>query len=204
MTMFESYQRVFVTHALEIVNSYNANAADTAARALEAAQPLIVEFLRGSESSNYRPSDHEADQLIFKFNELVPCPSTLMLRSRGGAPQRNIATVVRKLLSVVTATCNFCDVVLQYQRYHNTPLEDALKKSSFRYCNAALLEDAAIDTAPNSSSPDNLDNKAVGIIRHLGEDCLRYHYGYDQPNAVSDPVLMQFVDSVLKQLYPPL
>ncbi|MFM7008165.1 MAG: hypothetical protein ACKO0Z_02330 [Betaproteobacteria bacterium] len=203
MPMFESYQRVFVTHALEIVNSYNNNAADTATRALASAQPYIVAFLKGSED-NYRPSDREADQLIFTFNELAPCPSTLMLRSRGGSPQRNIATVVRKLLSVIAATCNFCDVVLQYQRYHNIPLEDALKKASFRYCNTVLLHDAAIDTAPNSSSPDSLDNKAVGIIRHLGEDCLRYHYGYDQPNAVSDITLMQFVDTVLKQLYPPL
>ena len=203
MPKFESYQRVFVKHALDIVSSRNTTAFDDAKLALAQAQPYIVAFLR-FENPHQRPSDHKADQMIVAFNDLVPCPTTLMLRSRYGAPHRNVATTVRKLLSAVALACNWCDVALQYQRFYNTPLEDALRKTSFRYCSQPLMWDATADTAPNSDSPDGLDNKAVGIIRHLGEDCLRHYGGISQPCVVSSPHLVDYVAQVLRQLYPPL
>ena len=203
MPKFETYQRVYVTHALEIISSRKPSVVEDAKLALSQAQPHIIAFLR-CENPHQRPSDLKADQLIAAFNELVPYPSVYMLRSRGGVPQRNASTVVRKLLSAVALACNWCDVALQFQRFHNMPLEEALRKTSFRYCSQPLMFDAAVGTSPSSTSPDGLDAKAVGIIRHLGEDCLRHYAGCDQPDAVSDLYLMEYVAQVLRQLYPPL
>lgn len=186
MTTNSQHHRVFVKPSLNLCNGEHTSPRTT--ETLQAAQPHLVGYV-----TRLGVSDHDTDALMAQFDTLVTVPPRRMLMT---LPQCNYYASLRKLLSVVACAAHIADHINTYAITYQLPIPHALKRASLRHCNHAMLQEAAPDLS--GMSPDNLDARAIGIVRRVAEESLMWYHGYDQTDVWTDVTLLDYLADVYR------